>query len=112
MKWTKTPPTEAGWYWWRDDEDDLCPSIVNVFLDNAEEGYEVLAVQFGPSPCDVSDVYQYDCEWSDQPIPQPEETKPECDKCCGIGYVDIPLDDCGDRYMTRSCECNPEEPNV
>ena len=26
MEWTKTPPAEAGWYWWKDE--NMVPAIV------------------------------------------------------------------------------------
>ena len=63
MKWTKTPPTEPGWYWirgsWRDDE-----SVGEV-----RRGKLLLRDLIFPLDSPLLASY----EWSDQPIPQPDE---------------------------------------
>ena len=65
MKWTKTPPTEPGWYWvrgaWRDDE-----PVGEAYRGRVYSRNFVLALD---SPLLA------DYEWSDQPIPQPEEAE-------------------------------------
>ena len=30
LKWTRTPPTEAGWYWMRDGKGEACPVQVTL----------------------------------------------------------------------------------
>ena len=57
--WTKDPPTEPGWYWWRDTEliIDNCNQLFPVHFDdpaftkNREPNGEWWTVRI-PKPCD------------------------------------------------------------
>lgn len=73
MKWTRELPTQGGWYWKANDDDERSNS-------------EIVEVELcGGAPCVVLDVWDYggterewrpvseyaDCVWSG-PIPEPE----------------------------------------
>lgn len=65
MKWTKTKPTKPGWYWARNPSLNIGQAVV--------EAYTVLSRIFISDQPVVAWVDSW--EWSDEPIPEPEEVK-------------------------------------
>lgn len=66
MKWTKQPPTEPGWYFWRWDN-----STIRVFyVSERKSGRLGYGVCKGSASCIVDD--DDDVEWAG-PFPEPEE---------------------------------------
>jgi hypothetical protein len=81
MKWTKKPPSEPGWYWWRKEQShDSIMSFVDIggarcYLWGEWHGGHFMfsgGVTL-PMTMDIRDGGYG--EWSDQPIPTPEEPK-------------------------------------
>jgi len=65
LKWTRTPPTEAGWYWLQRRGDP--PEMVEVWAGSSGE------LLIGESCVPVSSLlHPDDVRWSG-PIPPPEE---------------------------------------
>lgn len=74
MKWTKEKPTAAGWWWqryfpdWMDGEPISSVVKVEPHWETSElgvddeEGWCFLSTEFGEGQ-----------EWSDAPVPEPEE---------------------------------------
>ena len=70
MKWTSAPPMGSGWCWWRRDKRTRCEAVLieryrgKLSVDRTSE-----------SPQTVSDLCLRfpACQWSDTPIPEPEE---------------------------------------
>lgn len=67
MKWSKEPPKDAGWYWFRPDDEMHLAEIVRV----AE------SILVGDDTLTVWSLYPNTASYSDGhwcgPIPQPEE---------------------------------------
>lgn len=66
LRWTRTPPTEAGWYWTRMTCHPQCgkPACVRVG-ENADWQADYV----------LGGCFDSDCEWSDAPIAPPEEPR-------------------------------------
>lgn len=72
LTWTKETPKEAGWYFWRDPngkEHSAKGLVVEVY---EGEGGALLVLR-GGSYGDVKWVATLDGEWSDKPIPLPDD---------------------------------------
>lgn len=68
MKWTTEKPTKEGWYWYNDTVTGKSKEIVFIW----RSGIGDLHIGFNTE----SEVYllsEIYGEWSDQPIPEPEE---------------------------------------
>lgn len=68
MKWSKSPPTEPGLYWWRTPEDSEIFGVDAVWIQ--QRFGTLICNSFDGNPCDISELT--DGDWAG-PIPQPEE---------------------------------------
>lgn len=66
MKWTRTLPTEPGWYWYRGD--GLMSSVEVVKLRNIRH----LGLCFDSAGRHPIEIDEWPGWWSDQPIFPPE----------------------------------------
>ena len=64
MKWTREKPTKAGWWWYKDDITAARP----LWCTRAKR--QITAHWHNGATDSVNDL---DGQWSDQPIPEPEE---------------------------------------
>jgi len=64
LKWTRTPPTEAGWYWMRDGKGEACPVQVTLRDGRASARGGIFSIE-------ISVMRGF--EWSERPIQPPEE---------------------------------------
>lgn len=65
-KWTSVPPTEAGWYWWRQG-----PASVSVEIVEIRKGVAFFLNRYGRS---VAKTAPYNSgQWWPAPIVPPQE---------------------------------------
>jgi len=77
MNWTKTPPTEPGWYWHR--ENDHSDGNV-IYIGGSPNGEKLLAYGWG-TEYDERDISQLGGEWGGRvPAPGTTFTVEEVDK--------------------------------
>ena len=69
MNWTKTPPTEPGWYWHR--ENDHSDGNV-IYIGGSPNGEKLLAYGWG-TEYDERDISQLGGEWGGR-VPAPGTT--------------------------------------
>ncbi len=62
MKWTKTPPSKPGWYWWKPSTPSEGPSLFPVI-----QRWDAVLCTLEPDPED-------ECGWFAGPIEPPEES--------------------------------------
>ena len=75
LRWTRTPPTEAGWYWWLERQGCI-PEVVQVCFGSWYHGPNEGKIVFHQVEVDG----QYGTPrpgmwWSDAPIAPPEEPR-------------------------------------
>lgn len=68
MKWTKDRPKREGIYWFRDPKYPITTRLVRVFRRSGGMAFNTLNVRR-----DDPVSRARGCEWSDEPIPMPEE---------------------------------------
>jgi hypothetical protein len=74
MTWTKQPPKERGYYWYRGDldatRDNITPVVIYV-SDGAYCGMQPALRGWQPFLDYASDIETFEGEWWDQRIPEP-----------------------------------------
>jgi len=63
-KWTTTPPSVSGWYWWRLSAEQP-GELVYANIETA-----VVSDQYGKAH-DLDTIFEG--QWSSEPLPQPQE---------------------------------------
>ena len=82
MKWSKEPPTEPGWYWWKMGD------VSNPMLEVVKLEWNSCYYRLGTRQ--YYSAHELYGDWAG-PIPQPEESKPE-EECAYDGFEACTLD--------------------